>query len=105
MSRSNKGIVLALALVVASVFAASALAGGNGTLCKVYCKKGTSVVKQVNVKQVNSAQGVEAASASGGQLPFTGLDLGFVALAGVLLIVAGFGLQRATRKSPEPPTE
>ena len=100
MSRSNKGIVLALALVVASVFAASALAGGNGTLCKVYCKKGTSVVKQVN-----SAQQVEGASASGGQLPFTGLDLGFVALAGVLLIVAGFGLQRATRKSPEPPTE
>ncbi|MFZ0342014.1 MAG: hypothetical protein WAL31_06735 [Gaiellaceae bacterium] len=103
MSRSRKGIVLTLALAAASVFAASALAG-NGTMCKVYCKKGTSVVKQVNVKQVDSAQ-VDAATASGGQLPFTGLDLGFVALAGVLLIVAGFGLQRATRKSPQPPTE
>ena len=74
-------------------------------MCKVYCKKAAlSVVKQVNVKQVDSAQ-VDAATASGGQLPFTGLDLGFVALAGVLLIVAGFGLQRATRKSPQPPTE
>jgi hypothetical protein len=100
MSRSRKGIVLAFALVAASVFAASALAAGsNGTMCKVYCKKGTSVVKQVNSAQV------AAATASGGQLPFTGLDLGLVALAGALLIVAGFGLQRATRKSPEPPTE
>ena len=91
---------MTLALAAASVFAASALAAGsNGTMCKVYCKKGTSVVKQVDTAQV------DAASASGGQLPFTGLDLGFVALAGVLLIVAGFGLQRATRKSPKPPTE
>jgi hypothetical protein len=105
MSRSRKGIVLVCALAVASVFAASALAAGsNGTMCKVYCKKGASVVKQVNVKQVKTAQ-VDAATASGGQLPFTGLDLGFVALAGVLLIAAGFGLQRATRKSPQPPTE
>ncbi len=102
MSRSKKGIVLALALAAASVFAASALAAGsNGTLCKVYCKKGTSVVKQVDQAQLDSA----ATSSSGGQLPFTGLDLGFVALAGVLLVVAGFGLQRATRKPPEqPPT-
>jgi hypothetical protein len=101
MGRSRKGIVLALVLVVASVFAASALAAGNGTLCKVYCKKGTSVVKQVDSVHVEGA----TASGGSGQLPFTGLDLGVVALAGVLLIVAGFGLQRATRKSPEPPTE
>jgi hypothetical protein len=100
MSRSNKGIVLALALVVASMFAASALAGGNGTLCKVYCKKGTSVQKQV-------VQGADKppSSSGGGQLPFTGLDLGLIALAGVALVFAGFGLQRVTRKPPEPPAE
>jgi hypothetical protein len=103
MSRPRKGIVLALALAAASVFAASALAAGsNGTMCKVYCKKGTSVVKQVDHAQLAA----DSSSSSGGQLPFTGLDLGFVALAGVLLVVAGFGLQRATRKpSEQPPAE
>jgi ABC-type Fe3+-siderophore transport system permease subunit len=102
MRRTHRGIVLTLALAAASVFAASAFAAGNGTLCKVYCKKGTSVVKQVNHAQVDAASHT---ATSGGQLPFTGLDLGFVALAGVLLVVAGFGLQRATRKPPaQPPT-
>jgi hypothetical protein len=96
---------LALALVAAAVFAASALAGGNGTLCKVYCKKGTSVQKQVGGNTFTPPAGsVAGDSASGGQLPFTGLDLGFVALAGVVLVLAGFGLHRVTRKPSEPPT-
>ena len=92
--------MLALALVVASLFAASAFAGGNGTLCKVYCKKGTSVQKQVDG---GSPFTPPTSPSSGGQLPFTGLDLGIIALAGVLLVFAGFGLHRVTRKPPGPP--
>jgi hypothetical protein len=91
--------VLALALVVASVFAASALASGNGTLCKVYCKKGSSVQQQVN----SGSAFTPPSSDASGTLPFTGLDLGVIALAGVLLVIAGFGLHRVTRKPPEPP--
>jgi hypothetical protein len=99
MSRRGKGIVLALALVVASVFAASAFASGNGTLCHVYCKKGASVQNQVN-----AASAFTPPSSDGsGTLPFTGLDLAVVALGGVLLVIAGFGLHRVTRKPPEPP--
>jgi hypothetical protein len=100
MSRRGKSVVLGLALVAAAVFAASALAGSNGTLCKVYCKKGTSVQKQVAAASSFTPPG----SDGGGTLPFTGLDLGVVALAGVLLVFAGFGLHRLTRKQSEPPT-
>jgi hypothetical protein len=35
-------------------------------------------------------------SQPGGALPFTGLDLGFIGLAGVGLLAAGFGLRRLT---------
>jgi hypothetical protein len=99
MNRRVKGTVLALALVAAAVFAASAFAGGNGTLCKVYCGNGTSVQNQVGN---TFTPPVDAASGSS-QLPFTGLDLGFIALAGVLLVLAGVGLHRVTRKPSEPP--
>jgi hypothetical protein len=100
MSRRGKGTVLVVALVAAAVFATSAFAGGNGTLCKVYCKKGTSVQKQVD----NDASFTPPTSSTSGQLPFTGLDLGFIALAGVLLVLGGVSLHRVTRKRHEPPT-
>ena len=35
-------------------------------------------------------------SQGGGALPFTGLDLGFIGLAGVALLAGGFGLRRLT---------
>ncbi len=35
-----------------------------------------------------------------GDLPFTGLDLGIVALMGVLLLGTGLALRRTTRRSP-----
>jgi hypothetical protein len=85
--------------VAAAVFAASAFAGSNGTLCHVYCKSGTNVQKQVDA----SGSFTPPSNSDGGTLPFTGLDLGVIALAGVLLIVAGLGLHRATRKPSEPP--
>lgn len=43
---------------------------------------------------------VAGAQAAGGELPFTGLDLGYVALAGAALMAAGFGL-RQIRRQPE----
>ncbi len=40
------------------------------------------------------------ASSSSGQLPFTGLDLAFVGVAGIALVGLGVGLRRAAR-SPD----
>jgi hypothetical protein len=102
MNRRMKCTVFALALVAAAVFATSALAQGSGTLCKVYCNKGHFVQKQVSGSAPFTPPD-GGGSGGGGQLPFTGLDLGFIALAGVLLVLAGVGLHRATRKPPESP--
>jgi hypothetical protein len=102
MSRGAKGIVLVVAVVAAAVFAASALAG-SGPVCGVYCPKGTSVQKQVGGALASAQKSGTPTSTSGGQLPFTGLDLGFIALAGVVLVATGFGLHRASRKPSAPP--
>ncbi|HEV2074710.1 MAG TPA: hypothetical protein VGR10_00565, partial [Thermoleophilaceae bacterium] len=39
----------------------------------------------------------ETATDSGGSLPFTGLDIVLIAVAGVLLATVGFGMWRLTR--------
>lgn len=47
----------------------------------------------------SSPRGASApATGSSGSLPFTGLDLLFISTAGVALLLAGFGLRRATRR-------
>lgn len=40
---------------------------------------------------------VQVASTEGGSLPFTGLDLGLLALGGVVLVGVGVGLRRFAR--------
>ena len=44
----------------------------------------------------SSSQG--ASGDDGGSLPFTGLDLGLLAAAGVVLTGVGFGMRRLTRR-------
>ncbi len=44
-----------------------------------------------------SAPTTETASASTGSLPFTGLEVGFVVLAGCALLAGGFAMRRVTR--------
>jgi hypothetical protein len=43
-----------------------------------------------------------AAQSSGAGLPFTGLDLGLVALAGLALLLAGVAGRRGLTQSPRP---
>jgi hypothetical protein len=104
MSRRARSSVVAVALFAAALCAASAFASGSGTLCTVYCKSGTHVQKQVGKDGPAGTAPFTPPVTAGGTLPFTGLDLGFIALAGVVLVFAGFGLHRLTRKPPEPPT-
>jgi hypothetical protein len=49
------------------------------------------------VSSGNASQSVQAAS--GDKLPFTGFDVGLVALVGIGLIGVGFVVRRATRES------
>lgn len=99
-------LVIAVVILTA-VFASSALAAGNSSATSAYGNTGTKVqavigkakkpvhatlaakttVKVKKVQQVKSQT-----------LPFTGLDLGFVAGAGVLLVGMGLSLRRISRK-------
>lgn len=87
--------MLVIAVVLAAMFATSALAGGNSSAKSAYGNKGTKIQAVVGQHTVAGAKAVKGAT-----LPFTGLDLGFAAGAGVLLIGMGLGVRRVTRKRP-----
>ncbi len=96
-----KATMLILAVVLAAVFASSALAGGNSSATATYEKRGTKVQKVVGKpKTTPKPTGGHATVTSGGTLPFTGLDLAFIAGGGVLLVGMGVSLRRITRKPP-----
>jgi hypothetical protein len=103
----RSAIVIATA-VLAIAFAPSALAVGNGPTSSVYDQKGKQVQTEVNVAPAQATQTTKPpaqpapvateAVASSGTLPFTGLDLGFLAAAGAVLVAMGISLRRITRK-------
>ena len=85
---------LLASVVLAMVFASVALGAGNSSTKSVYGHKATTIQKAVPHKTVKSPS-----PKPNGTLPFTGLDLGLFAAAGVGLGVMGFGLRRVSRKS------
>jgi hypothetical protein len=95
-----KATMLILAVVLAAMFASSALAGGNSSATATYEKRGTKVQKVVNKPKKAPKPTGHATVTSGGTLPFTGLDLAFIAGGGVLLVGMGVSLRRITRKPP-----
>jgi hypothetical protein len=105
-------IILGIAVLLTAVFAASALASGNGPTGSVYHHKGTQVQSVVGSSTPPSASlGAKATktpsspstpSASSSDLPFTGLDLGLLAAAGIVLVGMGFSLRRVTRTRKPP---
>jgi uncharacterized protein YceK len=88
----------ALVLVFA-VTAPAALAGGCSSLQAGYGGSGGNV--QSSVAGYGGSGGSVQSSVDcvkkGGVLPFTGLDLRFVAVASVLLLLGGFAIRRMTR--------
>lgn len=93
---------LLVSVVVAMVFASVALGAGNSSTRSVYRPKATAIQKSVPPKSQNSPTKVTLKSKpSSGTLPFTGLDLGLFAVAGIGLGAIGLGLRRVSRK-PEP---
>lgn len=99
--------ILALGALLALVGAPSALAQ-NATQ-EGYSEPGGVVQSQVddgssggggdggNGTPTQTAAQTPAQASSSGDLPFTGMDLGLVAGAGLLLLAAGFGIRRVTR--------
>jgi hypothetical protein len=78
-----------LAVVCGMMLAVAAPALASGPTEGAYAGPGAN--------QISSVQNTEATSDSG-TLPFTGLNLGLVAVVAVALVGAGFGLRRQTRR-------
>ena len=99
-------MIVMTALVLTAVFASSALAAGNSSAMAAYGKKGAKVQAVLAAKTTKTApkkivvKHTAPAVKSAATLPFTGLDLGLVAGAGVVLLGMGFSLRRVTRKPP-----
>ena len=101
-----KAAFLTCTVVLAIVFAPAALAAGNGPTKSVYDHTAAKVQHAVSAALVvkkkttkKPAAHVTHTTVSSSTLPFTGLDLGFLAGAGLVLVVMGASLRRITRKS------
>jgi len=93
-----------LALLMAVVAVALALAApayAQNAVSDTYAGRGGGIVGTVesgNGPTASTPQQVQATSPSGnGSLPFTGLDIGLLALGGVALVGVGVGLRRFAR--------
>src|SRR5476649_1437132 len=103
-----RATMLVIAVVLTAVFASTALAAGNSSTKLAYGSKGakvqavlaakTTVKPKAKVKVVPKVAKVAAVKSA--TLPFTGLDLGFIAGAGVVLVGMGLSLRRVTRSQP-----
>jgi hypothetical protein len=101
-----RAMIVMIAVVLTAVFASSALGAGSSSAKAAYGKKGSSVQAVLSAKTTKATKAApkkvvaKHAVVKAATLPFTGLDLGFVAGAGVVLLGMGFSLRRVTRKPP-----
>jgi hypothetical protein len=93
--------------VVAVALTATAPAYGQSAVGDAYGGNGGGIMGAVSEGGPGGGNGgettssapaqVQVASADSGSLPFTGLDLGLLALGGVVLVGVGVGLRRFAR--------
>lgn len=90
-----------LMAVVAIALAIAAPAYAQNAVSDTYAGKGGGIVGTVesgNGPTASTPQQVQATNPSGsGSLPFTGLDIGLLAIGGVALVGVGVGLRRFAR--------
>jgi hypothetical protein len=89
-----------LMAVVAVALAVAAPAYAQNAVSDTYAGKGGGIVGTVdsgNGPSASTPQQVQAVSNDNGSLPFTGLDIGLLALGGVALVGVGAGLRRFAR--------
>ena len=97
-----KALAAAALVFLALLVSAPAFAAGNGLSKAVYHNRGHKVQHLVT-KPSKTTSGTKAATAGAkastrGTLPFTGLDLGVVAGASLLLVGTGFTVRKLGRK-------
>jgi hypothetical protein len=87
--------------VVAVALAVAAPAYAQNAVSDTYAGRGGGIVGTVesgNGPTASTPQQVQATNPSGnGSLPFTGLDIGLLAIGGVALVGVGVGLRRFAR--------
>jgi len=91
-----KRLALLTAVVAFALFAAVPAFGADATT-DAYGGRGGGVLGAVDSGGGNGQPPAQVAETSGGSLPFTGLDVGLLALGGVLLVGVGVGLRRVSR--------
>ena len=93
MKNSRRNIVAIVALVLLSMTLVAPAAFGQSSR-DGYVEQGPSTLNQVGGGGGDPPQ---TQASSGGELPFTGLDVGLIAIAGVSLLAMGFAMRRLTR--------
>jgi hypothetical protein len=94
-----KRLALLMAVVALALFVAVP-AYGQGAVSDTYAGRGGGIVGSVDSGNGPSApapQQVAQVSSNESSLPFTGLDIGLLALGGVALVGVGVGLRRVAR--------
>jgi hypothetical protein len=93
--------------IIATIILTLAITVGVATMSSAQTVDGyTNQAGQIQAQVQGSADGTTGAAApaattdAGGSLPFTGLDLALLALAGGALVVVGLGMRSLT-KAPE----
>ena len=89
--------IAVLVAAVVALAASSAAFAGNGSTAGTYDKTGTKIQKTLGSKKKQThAPGAKVKKVT--TLPFTGFDLAFVVIGGVVLVATGVSLRRVTRK-------
>jgi hypothetical protein len=88
---------LLMVVVALALLAIAPMAYGAGAVTDGYGGKGGGVLGAVNSGGGNGTPPAQVAATSNGSLPFTGLDIGLLALGGVVLVAVGVGLRRVAR--------
>ena len=97
------GAVLGLCLVIAGPASAAvnptqaAYSKPGGVVQQEVSTGGPKSTPSANVSTSAPRTAVKAQTQSSGNLPFTGLQLGLIVGAGLVLLGTGFGLKRAAR--------
>ena len=98
MNNSRRALAAVAAAVLMTLAIASPAAFAQSSQ-DAYIQEGPSVVDRTDAND-DSGSGNGNDSASSGSLPFTGVDLGLMGVAGGSLLLIGLGMRRLTRSAP-----
>ncbi|MBA3306096.1 MAG: hypothetical protein H0U25_09245 [Thermoleophilaceae bacterium] len=90
-------LLLSLALAAPAAFAQSSKEGYRMQGPSIVDRTGGPDAPPANDTDTDTDTGTDTRTATSGELPFTGLDLGLLGVAGASLLLMGAGMRRMTR--------